>query len=289
MYNKTTKDCKRVFRFVKLLSYIKKVFNKFYILLGIRKSVADDGSYPKFCELASENDEVFQTFRRHPSYTKILEHVSDDLGIKYYKNIKNEFGLTDKEIFSYCEKIHDVGSPYLVNLITDLPPISTTALRYLSTGLQINSILESKNIEKIIEIGAGYGGQAVILDSLLNIKEYTFVDLREVNLLIKKFLSKSDVGFIPQFNSLEDSFNKQYDLVISNFAFSELSRTLQNIAMNKIIKKSNKGFMIINSHNFNEAYNFYTKEELLSELPNSIFLPEVPNSSLKGENYLLTF
>ena len=289
MYNKTTKDCKRVFRFVKLLSYIKKVFNKFYILLGIRKSVADDGSYPKFCELASENDEVFQTFRRHPSYTKILEHVSDDLGIKYNKNIKNEFGLTDKEIFSYCEKIHDVGSPYLVNLITDLPPISTTALRYLSTGLQINSILESKNIEKIIEIGAGYGGQAVILDSLLNIKEYTFVDLREVNLLIKKFLSKSDVGFIPQFNSLEDSFNKQYDLVISNFAFSELSRTLQNIAMNKIIKKSNKGFMIINSHNFNEAYNFYTKEELLSELPNSIFLPEVPNSSLKGENYLLTF
>ena len=50
-----------------------------------------------------------------------------------------------------------------------------------------------------------------------------------------------------QFNSLEDSFNEQYDLVISNFAFSELSRKLQNIAMNKIIKKSNKGFMIINS------------------------------------------
>ena len=266
---------------------IKKL--KTFLKLGIRKSIADDGSYPKFCKLASENDEVFQTFRRHPSYTKILEHVSDDLGIKYYENIKNEFGLTNKEIFSYCEKIHDVGSPYLVNLITDMPPISTTALRYLSTGLQINSILESKNIEKIIEIGAGYGGQAVILDCLLNSKEYTFVDLREVNLLIKKFLSKSDVDFIPQFNSLEDSFNKQYDLVISNFAFSELSRKLQNIAMNKIIKKSNKGFMIINSHNFNEAYNFYTKEELLSELPNSKFLPEIPNSSLKGENYLLTF
>lgn len=251
--------------------------------------MSDNGSYPEFSRLASEDDEVFKLFRRHPSYTTVLEHVSDDIAKKYYKNIKDTYGLLDEQIFNFCEKLHYVGSPYLVKLFPNIPPISTTALRYLNTGLQIKSTIATDNIENVIEIGPGYGGQAVILNELLNIKNYSFVDLKEVNLLIEKFISHSNVDFIPKYYSLEDKFNEQYDLIISNFAFSELPRKLQNVAMKKILTKANNGFMIMNSHNFNKDYNFFTKEELLSRLSNAKFIDEIPNTSPRGKNYTVTF
>ena len=89
--------------------------------------------------------------------------------------------------------------------------------------------------------GAGYGGQSVILDKIINIENYLFVDLKEVNLLIDRFLNNFKVNFNYSFKSLEDDF--EFDLIISNYAFSELPRNLQNLALNKIINKSRSGYI----------------------------------------------
>ena len=78
----------------------------------------------------------------------------------------------------------------------------------------------------------------------------------------------------------------------SIYAFSELPRNLQNLALNKIINKSRSGYMIVNSHNlekdfFLKKYNFYTIDELKEIIPNLIVLEENPQSH--KNNKLLTF
>tara|TARA_B100001250_G_C19667664_1_gene730014 strand:- start:47 stop:865 length:819 start_codon:yes stop_codon:yes gene_type:complete len=268
---------------------IKKIINRIKRFFKYRKSVSDNGEYPKFCRDASKDEEIFQTFRVNPQYMKILEHVSEDLAKKYFYNIKESFGLSNKEIYEICKKLDNPGSPKLMKIVDNMPFISASALRYLSTGLQIDKLVKNKNLNNVIEIGAGYGGQAIILNDILKIDNYTFVDLKDVNLLIKKFTSHFDLNFQSKFLTLDDKFEKEYDLVISNYSFSELPRRLQDVALNKIILNSSRGFMIMNSDSFNKNYNFYSKKEILEKIPSSKAELEIPNTNLNEENFTLTF
>ena len=57
-------------------------------------------------------------------------------------------------------------------------------------------------------------GRPLSLNDILKIDNYTFVDLKDVNLLIKKFTSHFDLNFQSKFLTLDDKFEKEYDLVI---------------------------------------------------------------------------
>ena len=75
--------------------------------------------------------------------------------------------------------------------------------------------------------------------------------------MIDRFLNNFKVNFNYSFKSLEDDFQDdfEFDLIIYLlFAFSELPRNLQNIALNKIINKSRSGYMIVNSHNLEKNF-----------------------------------
>jgi hypothetical protein len=64
-------------------------------------------------------------------------------------------------------------------------------------------------------------------------------------------------------------------LVISNYAFSEISRDIQEIYVEKIIQKSKRGYITYNEINKSEPY-AYSKNELLSIIPGSVEYPEIP-------------
>jgi hypothetical protein len=49
--------------------------------------LSDNESYRQFCAQAASNDEVFNSFRRDPIYTRILEHVSRRQGAVYLEEI----------------------------------------------------------------------------------------------------------------------------------------------------------------------------------------------------------
>jgi len=52
-------------------------------------SISDNHLYPSVCSRATHDDSAFATFKSDASYQAILEHVSEELGEKYYKEIDN--------------------------------------------------------------------------------------------------------------------------------------------------------------------------------------------------------
>ena len=59
----------------------------------------------------------------------------------------------------------------------------------------------------------------------------------------------------------------KYDLLISNYAFSELSRPIQQIYIDKILRKSKRGFMLVNNMTDQFAIDQFSYAEIMSALP----------------------
>ena len=267
------------------------IINNLRKKLKHRKSVSDNFTYPNFCLEASKDEKVFETFRRNEIYQNILEHVSFEIAIQYFSLLKSKHNLKDTEIYDKIEKFNEIGSPELILVSKEIPKVSSTGLRYLFTGLEIKSFLEKNNLpsKKIVELGCGYGGQSIILSDLLEIEEYTYIDLEEVNELIKKFVSNYKINFSTKFATLNSTDFKNNDLFISNYSFSELPRNLQKKALSKVIKSSKSGFMIINSENFSKEYKFMTKEEYKNLFNNYQITEEQPQTSHDNLNYVYKF
>jgi len=255
------------------------------------KSSSDNGEYPELALKAALDPATFSVFRRHHKYTSILEHVSRKEGEQYLNIIREEYKMKDDEIFQILKPLMKVGNPKLLRIKGLSNKISTTGLRYLKIALDIKKITGSK-IGNVVEIGCGYGGQAIILDQLLQIESYTFYDLWQVNLLIKRFIENSNFSSEYTISTIrEDSLNcrNSWDFCISNYAFSELPKAIQEIYINKIINKTRKGFMLMNSGvsgKFGNVINF-SQKELLNTIKNASIHDEIPLTYV--DNYLLTW
>jgi putative sugar O-methyltransferase len=167
--------------------------------------------------------------------------------------------------------------------------ISPTTLRYVAVATDIRREFGFSKIDKIVEIGGGYGGQVSILNFLGVFEEYFIFDLPEVQKLIQRYVSSTGVKRI-KFPDLSDSNLQEYDLVISNYAFSELPRKIQDEYLEKVILRSRRGFMLMNSGKENQTGRSTGKisvEELHKLIPNLRELPEVPLTS--PDNYLLVW
>ena len=81
----------------------------------------------------------------------------------------------------------NIGSPSLKYFEKD--ELNPTTLRYINVALDLKKKFPNGSFENIIELGAGFGGQALILDKIYKINNYTFIDLPQVNKLIKTLLN----------------------------------------------------------------------------------------------------
>ncbi len=274
-----------IFKTKLLMFKAKSIYNKEY------KSASDNGEYPELALKAALDPATFSVFRRHHKYLGILEHVSRNEGEQYLNIIRGEYGMKDDEIFQILKPLMIVGNPKLLRLKGLSKKISTTGLRYLKIALDIKKITGS-NIGNVVEIGCGYGGQAIILDQLIEIESYTFFDLWQVNLLIKRFIEDSNFSTKYTISTLkEDSFKcrNSWDFCISNYAFSELPKATQEIYINKILNNSKQGFMLMNSGVSGKFGNIsnYSQKELLNILRNALVHNEIPLTYIN--NYLLTW
>jgi putative sugar O-methyltransferase len=242
------------------------------------KSISDNSEYKNICLLASKNDEYFDTFKSNPKYNKILEHVTKEQGELYLNYLHKNFPDSIKRINDYKENDLYGGSKlFQYNGIGEISPSTLRYIKVLSDLKQLFGDLSNKNI---IEIGVGYGGQCFIINKEFKTKQYSLLDLDEVLLLNNKYLNKLSVSHkLININDV-NSLNEDFDLVISNYAFSELNKELQNLYYEKIIKKSKNGYFTfnfvshlfgINSYNLDEIMNLFNDKQIkiLEESPST--------------------
>jgi hypothetical protein len=67
----------------------------------------------------------------------------------------------------------------------------------------------------------------------------------------------------------------RYDLVISNYAFTECTRTVQEIYFDTVLARSARGYLTCNVIS-SPKWAPFSREELLDRLPGSRVLPERP-------------
>jgi hypothetical protein len=217
-------------------------------------SISDNSTYPNFCAQAAQNSDIFAAFKQNPIYNDILEHVTYEEGIEYFNQFKyNDFFIKNISKFKINDKL---GTPQCYNY-SQIGNFSPTTLRYIKILNDLSQL--DLNDKHIVEIGAGYGGQYTVLKQLYKPKKYTFVDLKDVLKLIKRYIytlqiQDTEVDFVDgcTLNQIISS-----DLVISNYAFSECTTDIQNIYVDNILKHTKHGYMIYNN------FNGYTHEQFI--------------------------
>lgn len=253
-----------------------------YVPKRKKSSISDDGAYPAVCLAASKDENIFSNFRRNFIYNRILEHVSREEG-EDYLNVINEKG---KQKFTNIEweefRKNDLyGNPrkYSYKIDEVSCKFSPTTLRYVKVLQDIVSMFKFEEFQTVAEIGIGYAGECRILTSYIqNIKEYSLFDIPEALELAQKYLGK--FGKRDKFKFVDGTkeiAEKEYDFVISNYAFSELVRGVQEMYMKKVILKSKSGYITWNPGSSQELEG-YSIEELLKLIPGSSIVEERPLS-----------
>lgn len=175
-------------------------------------------------------------FKQHPSFTGVIGNDVRDqnTGTKIYDFINqiNPELLTEKYINKFIQN-DKIGNP-IIHKIYDLN-ISTGTLIFMNHLNNIISNFNISNINSVIEIGSGYGGQCKIIKDFID-TQYTCIDIPGCLELCKTYLSMLDVNV--SFISNESVPDLSCDLVISNFCLNELDETGIDFYFDKIIKNS---------------------------------------------------
>lgn len=246
-------------------------------------SISQQTPYPSICIMASQDDEVFNRFKTISEYTQILEHCSVNYGFDCLKIIKEENPqLLEEPYLSKFMENDKFGGASVFNY-GDLI-ISPSTIKYIKILSDLINIFGDLTNYKIAEIGGGYGGQCKIIQDYFNIKDYHIIDLSEVNMLSNKYLNKLAVK---KFRTSDlDSLNTEnYDLVISDYAFTELNREVQDVYNTKIIKGSRNGYMNCNFIYHLMNFPHYNKQELLELNKNIKVIDEKPLSA--PDNFII--
>ena len=208
------------------------------------KSISQYGQYVEYCQRASRDEEDFKNFKRHPFYRCILEHATYQQGQQYLEAIYWHY----PHLLSRMDKFRQndsIGHPvvYSYPLIGKFSP---TTLQYIKIAGDLYQHFGDLSQLRIIEIGGGYGGQCFILSQLTGFRHYTIVDLPECLLLAEKYLKTIHVPHVSFMSPPQLDNIPQADLLISNYAFSEIQYDEQMNYLEKLIKRIPMGYMTIN-------------------------------------------
>lgn len=248
-------------------------------------SVSDDGRYPVYCRIASENAFMFHHFRRNEIYNLILEHMSKEQGQEYLDILVKSpsFDKVFKNLPLYLNN-DTVGKPrvYDYNINGNIYSVSPTTLRYIKVLTDLIDLFDMSSIQSVAEIGVGYGGQCRIICQSTGIDCYYLIDLPEALGLTKRFLGKlnglSNINFIDG-TSLNERAVDSHDLVISNYAYSELSRVIQKGYWDNVVSKALHGYFTWNLESERKLDGFTVDEftKMLKDLGRDVkILDETP-------------
>ena len=155
---------------------------------------------------------------------------------------------------------------------------SPTVLRYLKVHTDLQKNFGSLKNLSIAEIGIGFGGQASLTSLLSKPLSYTLYDIPPVLALAQKFIE--EIGALGNFTFINGRNPEPLgpDLLISNYAFSELNREVQDLYLQNVLLKSPRGYITWNNLS-EKTLGGYSLAELIRLIPNSQIHPEKPITS----------
>jgi hypothetical protein len=248
--------------------------------------------YVSFIWQAVSDPKIFAMFRRDPRYVAVVETLWPETGQAYLDLIEDP---VTRQICLDSETADKIGGP--VTHIYDGAQLAPTTLRY---GKVLNDLVRLfprlPSVEHIAEIGIGHGGQARIIAeyasrAATSLNSYTCLDLLPVLHLARQYLEHFTLR--PQFHflsKLELPAGWRADLAISNYAFSELGRNVQEEYLERVLLRSNAGYLTMNSGLWQGEWcgqQCLSAEALLAKLPNAVLLFEEPLAA--PDNYLVLF
>ena len=238
-------------------------------------SISDYAAFKQACLTADLN-----TFKRHPDIVPIFEHASEEQGEAYLQVIQERYSYLHLHLrLGRFTANDEIGGANRCITIENGPSVSPSTLRYVKVlGDLIYAGLASG--DAIVEIGGGYGGQAVITRNKILWQSYTIFDLPEVRSLQERYLAEQDVSNVLWQQPAPGAVRENpWDFCISNYAFSECNKQMQDWYLEHVILRSNAGYMTCNfiSHLF--GVESYSQEELLARIPYSWLEAENPLTS----------
>lgn len=242
-------------------------------------SISDADLHLDYLELvdkAGHEAQIFAKFRACSAFINILDHVSIQHGKGYIAEILASGGheLLGKENIEFLKSIDAVGGG-LQYSFKGVGRISPAYLRYLKVLRDLELLFGELKGLNIAEVGIGFGGQGLVLNRIAGVDAITFYDLPPVLELAKRYFfctkTLGNFEYIDGRNPKEGRF----DLVVSNYAFSELSRSVQEIYLKNVLLNSKHGYITWNDLAFQNLGSF-SLAELLRLIPSSQILAEVP-------------
>jgi putative sugar O-methyltransferase len=274
-----------LYGYLRLISRVRILFTKQLIHRDKWASDSQKTNYEASVEDILKTEFNFRKFRRNFNYCEIVENVTYRQGFAYIDRIKvlNPGKLN----FKVNIQKDAVGNPVQFNY-PEFGKVSPTTLRYMSVAVEIRKIFGPELSGDFVEIGGGYGGQFLILKDMFRIENYGIYDLPNVQKLIKRYLELVNQHAQVEFLDLETSISRKWDLVISNYAFSELPKNLQETYISKVLSHSRRGYLIMNSGRENFTMRSKGKlslKDLQKLLPSFEIFEELPKTG--PDNYVI--
>ena len=235
-------------------------------------SVSDNEAYPQLCLRASKDERVFANFRSSEVYNAILEHVTEEQGRRYLEII-----AADAELLGAMDLFRrndDFGGPRTFEYPA-IGNISPSTLRYVKVLADLKSLFGTLDGFDLCEIGVGYGGQCRVINAWFKPTRYCLVDIGPALSLARRYLDNYALPSALSYRTMNELAPRDYDLVISNYAFTELPRPLQDSYLEKVILRSARGYITYNEIT-PTAFNSYKADALLRIVPGATRINEEP-------------
>jgi hypothetical protein len=261
--------------------------------------VVDYTYYTSYINDIINNNIENSNFKSNDNYRGILEHVSQELGIKYIKLIEHEFPqIQVADIIGYLQINDKYGLPQKYNFefsngVSHL--CSPTSLRYVYHALTILEHYKNTICENIVEVGCGYGGLFLALchfSKTLNIQidHYYFVDLKEPCLLIDKYIQLNSEHVNIKYSVHDSSLygkdiNDENLFFVSNYCFTEISQNYRDKYISNLLPKTTSGFII-----WQTVFGLSLKDTEQLKKQDLIICEEKPQTApIEHKNYFVYF
>ena len=226
-------------------------------------SISSSLPWPVAAEALASGARTSAGFRRLKAVCDVVETVGPVDGRFYAGRIRSwdEAVLDDPKIAA----IDSWGTPIRwPGPLLGLPrAFSPTTLRYLATALWLKREGYVKPGGTVIEVGVGFGGLAA-MNAVVSGASTRMVDLPQVEAAARRMMEECGLG---RFCLADDAGIDSGDCcLVSNYAFTELTREIQDGYLEKHLKGAGRGVIVSNAGVFAATIGGRSDQELLSML-----------------------